>query len=59
MMCISVHYKILCRHWDWWIKTEEGKNMYMDLTRFQSKRMYDLLRVREEGEIVPAASSEE
>ena len=48
----DVQYRCLRRHWDKWIETT-GKDMLLDLTGLQNKTMYDLLRVREEDEVVP------
>ena len=49
----DVQYRCLRRHWDRWIETA-GMNMHLDLAGLQNKTMYDLLRVREEGEVVPS-----
>ena len=46
-----MQYRCLRRHWNKWIKTA-GKNMDLDLTGLRSMTMYNVLRVREEGEIV-------
>ena len=48
----DVQCKCLRRHWDKWVLTA-GKNFYLDLTGLQNKTVYDLLRVREEDEVVP------
>ena len=48
----SVLSTSLRRHWDKWVLTA-GKNFYLDLTGLQNKTVYDLLRVREEDEVVP------
>jgi hypothetical protein len=44
----DVQYRCLRRHWDRWVETE-GRNMLLDLTGLQSRTMYDLFRIREEG----------
>ena len=49
----DVQYRCLRRHWDRWVETE-GRNMLLDLTGLQSRTMYDLFRIREEGENVPS-----
>ena len=50
----DVQYRCLCRHWDKWVETA-GRDMLLDLTGLQSRTMYDLFRIREEGENVPSS----
>ena len=50
----NVQYRCLRRHWDKWVETA-GRDMLLDLTGLQSRTMYDLFRIREEGENVPSS----
>jgi hypothetical protein len=51
----DVQYRCLRRHWDRWVETA-GRDMLLDLTGLQSRTMYDLFRIREEGENVPSSN---
>lgn len=46
-----IEYKVLRRHWDRWLETE-GRDMNIELDGIYTKNIYDILRPREEGEVV-------